>query len=140
MSLHSHQHTAQTQARVPSTVRAILSTYLHPAAGRALGRLPACAPGGVALPSALPQEALLCFKIPTSFTSIHSLSPSRPAPARCPHPDPTLCLPDRSVDAPSGFRNLQNLNTPRSLTCPYLLWQLYPQTTPANYFSMTSPV
>lgn len=36
------------------------------------------------------------------------------------------------------MQKLQHLNTPQALTSPYLLWQLYPQTTPANYLNMTS--
>lgn len=69
----------------------------------------------------------------------HTLSPSGPSPACCPCRCPALLVPDRSMDAHSGCRNLlQNLNIPHSPPSPYLLWQLYPRTTPANYLSMTS--
>lgn len=69
----------------------------------------------------------------------HTLSPSGPSPACCPRRCPALLVPDRSMDAHSGCRNLlQNLNIPHSPPSPYLLWQLYPRTTPANYLSMTS--
>lgn len=82
-SLHSHPSTAghstvtNTRHRhkpgCPATVWTIPSTYLHPAAGRALGRPTACAPGGVALPSALPQGVLLCLEYPGSLLFTHHL-------------------------------------------------------------------
>lgn len=71
--------------------------------------------------------------------AIHTLSPSGPSPACCPCHCPVLLVPDHIMDAHSGCRNLlQNLNIPHSPPSPYLLWQLYPRTTPANYLSMTS--
>lgn len=46
--------------------------------------------------------------------------------------------PGNSMDTPGCRNHLQNLNIPPALTSPYLLWQLYLQTTPANYLNMTS--